>query len=45
MQALRDTAQLLDRAVLEQAAQALHQARSVQIYGVAASAYIARRPH
>ncbi|ELY4870002.1 MurR/RpiR family transcriptional regulator [Cronobacter sakazakii] len=45
VQALRDTAQLLDRAVLEQAAQALHQARSVQIYGVAASAIIGEYLH
>lgn len=40
VQALRDTAELLDRSVLEQAALALHEARSVQIYGVAASAII-----
>ena len=40
VQALRDTARLLDREVLESAAAALHQARSVQIYGVAASAII-----
>lgn len=40
VQALRDTAKLLDRSVLEQAALALHEARSVQIYGVAASAII-----
>lgn len=38
--ALRDTARLLDRDTLLQAAQALHQARSVSIYGVAASAII-----
>ncbi len=38
--ALRDTAKLLDREVLAQAATALHQARSVQIYGVAASAIV-----
>lgn len=38
IQALQDTAKLLDRAQLEAAALALHQARSVQIYGVAASA-------
>jgi len=40
VQALRDTAKLLDRSMLEQAALALHEARSVQIYGVAASAII-----
>lgn len=40
VQALRDTAQLLDREVLLKAAQALHQSRSVYIYGVAASAII-----
>ncbi len=40
VQALRDTARLLDRSVLEQAAAVLHRARSVQIYGVAASAII-----
>ncbi|MFO3905101.1 MurR/RpiR family transcriptional regulator [Enterobacter hormaechei] len=38
--ALRDTARLLDREMLLQAAQALHQARSVSIYGVAASAIV-----
>lgn len=38
--ALRDTARLLDREMLLQAAQALHQARSVYIYGVAASAIL-----
>ncbi len=38
VQALQDTAKLLDRQMLKAAAQALHQARSVQIYGVAASA-------
>jgi len=38
--ALRDTARLLDRDMLLQAAQALHQARSVNIYGVAASAIV-----
>lgn len=38
--ALRDTARLLDRDMLLQAAQALHQARSVSIYGVAASAIL-----
>nr|WP_318383819.1 MurR/RpiR family transcriptional regulator [uncultured Enterobacter sp.] len=40
VQALRDTAKLLDRDVLEQAARLLHQARTVQIYGVAASAIV-----
>lgn len=40
VQALQDTARLLDRALLEKAAQALHQAQSVQIYGVAASAIL-----
>ncbi|CBA33285.1 hypothetical protein CTU_33360 [Cronobacter turicensis z3032] len=45
VQALRDTAQLLDRAMLERAAQALHQAGSVQIYGVAASAIIGEYLH
>ncbi|EOC1337288.1 MurR/RpiR family transcriptional regulator [Cronobacter dublinensis] len=45
VQALRDTAQLLDRARLEDAARALHQARSVQIYGVAASAIIGEYLH
>jgi DNA-binding MurR/RpiR family transcriptional regulator len=38
--ALQDTAKLLDRSMLETAAQSLHQARSVQIYGVAASAIL-----
>ncbi|WP_347114023.1 MurR/RpiR family transcriptional regulator [Leclercia sp. S52] len=38
--ALRDTARLLDRDMLLQAAQALHQSRSVSIYGVAASAIL-----
>ena len=33
VQALQDTAKLLDRAQLEQATLALHQAQSVQIYG------------
>ncbi|MBB1202921.1 MurR/RpiR family transcriptional regulator [Enterobacteriaceae bacterium 89] len=37
-QALQDTGKLLDRDRLMDAAQALHQARSVHIYGVAASA-------
>jgi len=45
VQALRDTAQLLDRAMLERAAQTLHQAGSVQIYGVAASAIIGEYLH
>lgn len=36
--ALRDTARLLDRNVLLKAVEVLHQARSVSIYGVAASA-------
>ncbi|EOV8959048.1 MurR/RpiR family transcriptional regulator [Cronobacter turicensis] len=45
VQALRDTAQLLDRAMLERAAQALHQVGSVQIYGVAASAIIGEYLH
>ncbi|HHB1424141.1 TPA: MurR/RpiR family transcriptional regulator [Serratia odorifera] len=40
VQALRDTGALLDRLALQQAALALHQARSIQIYGVAASAII-----
>lgn len=38
VQALQDTAKLLDRKMLNAAALALHHARSVQIYGVAASA-------
>lgn len=40
VQALQDTAKLLDRTLLESAALALHQAQSVQIYGVAASAIL-----
>ncbi|ARB86420.2 MULTISPECIES: MurR/RpiR family transcriptional regulator [Yersinia] len=40
VQALRDTGALLDHQALQQAAQALHQAETVQIYGVAASAII-----
>lgn len=40
IQALRDTATLLDRQQLRAAATALHKARSVQIYGVAASAIV-----
>lgn len=38
--ALRDTASLLNRETLHHAAQAIHQARAVYIYGVAASAII-----
>ncbi|HDC2546531.1 MurR/RpiR family transcriptional regulator [Salmonella enterica] len=38
--ALQDTARLLDRSMLGTAARALHQARAVQIYGVAASAIL-----
>lgn len=38
--ALQDTSRLLDREILIKAAQALHQSRSVSIYGVAASAII-----
>ncbi|ADO47209.1 MurR/RpiR family transcriptional regulator [[Enterobacter] lignolyticus] len=45
VQALQDTATLLDRALLETAAGALHQARSVQIYGVAASAILGEYLH
>lgn len=45
VQALKDTARLLDRALLEKAALALHQARSVQIYGVAASAILGEYLH
>ncbi|WP_183270866.1 MurR/RpiR family transcriptional regulator [Buttiauxella sp. A111] len=40
VQALRDTGKLLNRDVLHQAGIALHEAASVQIYGVAASAII-----
>lgn len=40
VQALRDTGKLLNRDVLQQAGMALHEAASVQIYGVAASAII-----
>lgn len=40
VQALQDTAKLLDRTLLEAATLALHQAQSVQIYGVAASAIL-----
>ena len=45
VQALQDTARLLDRALLEKAAQALHQAQAVQIYGVAASAILGEYLH
>lgn len=45
VQALQDTAKLLDRTLLEAAALALHQARSVQIYGVAASAILGEYLH
>ncbi|WP_165462768.1 MurR/RpiR family transcriptional regulator [Atlantibacter sp.] len=45
VQALQDTARLLDRAALENAALALHQAKSVQIYGVAASAILGEYLH
>ncbi|MDE7800252.1 MurR/RpiR family transcriptional regulator [Enterobacter hormaechei] len=45
VQALQDTAKLLDRAHLEQATLALHQAQSVQIYGVAASAILGEYLH
>lgn len=45
VQALQDTARLLDRALLEKAALALHQAQSVQIYGVAASAILGEYLH
>ncbi|MFK3661510.1 MurR/RpiR family transcriptional regulator [Scandinavium sp. NPDC088450] len=45
VQALQDTAKLLDRALLEKAAQALHQADAVQIYGVAASAILGEYLH
>lgn len=45
VQALQDTSKLLDRAQLEKAALALHQARSVQIYGVAASAILGEYLH
>ena len=38
VQALRDTGKFIDRAVMQQASLAIHQARSIQIYGVAASA-------
>ncbi|MDU8422032.1 SIS domain-containing protein, partial [Pseudomonas syringae] len=39
--ALRDTGKLLDRQVLADAAFRIHNARSVQVYGVAASAIVA----
>ncbi|MDA8478564.1 MurR/RpiR family transcriptional regulator [Citrobacter sp. Awk 4] len=45
VQALQDTAKLLDRTMLEKAALALHQAHSVQIYGVAASAILGEYLH
>ncbi|MBQ0206918.1 MurR/RpiR family transcriptional regulator [Citrobacter portucalensis] len=45
VQALQDTAKLLDRTLLESAALALHQAQSVQIYGVAASAILGEYFH
>lgn len=45
VQALQDTAKLLDRTLLETAALALHQAQSVQIYGVAASAILGEYLH
>ena len=45
VQALQDTAKLLDRTFLEAAALALHQAQSVQIYGVAASAILGEYLH
>ncbi|WHP32378.1 MurR/RpiR family transcriptional regulator [Trabulsiella odontotermitis] len=45
VQALQDTAKLLDRALLTSAVEALHQARSVQIYGVAASAILGEYLH
>lgn len=45
VQALQDTAKLLDRAMLEKAAMALHQAHAVQIYGVAASAILGEYLH
>ncbi|TKU73846.1 MurR/RpiR family transcriptional regulator [Citrobacter sp. wls710] len=45
VQALQDTAKLLDRTLLEAAALALHQAQSVQIYGVAASSILGEYLH
>ena len=45
VQALQDTARLLDRTLLEKAALALHEAQSVQIYGVAASAILGEYLH
>ncbi|EEV6495422.1 MurR/RpiR family transcriptional regulator [Escherichia coli] len=45
VQALQDTAKLLDRTSLEAATLALHQAQSVQIYGVAASAILGEYLH
>jgi DNA-binding MurR/RpiR family transcriptional regulator len=38
VQALRDTGKFINRDVLQQAVAALHQAKTIQIYGVAASA-------
>ena len=38
VQALRDTGKFINREVLQSAVEALHQAKTVQIYGVAASA-------
>ncbi|WP_312665363.1 MurR/RpiR family transcriptional regulator [Pantoea sp. CTOTU49201] len=38
VQALRDTGKFINREVLQQAVEALHQANTIQIYGVAASA-------
>ncbi|WP_343551103.1 MurR/RpiR family transcriptional regulator [Pantoea sp.] len=38
VQALRDTGKFINREVLQQAVEALHQAKTIQIYGVAASA-------
>ncbi|XXN66453.1 MurR/RpiR family transcriptional regulator (plasmid) [Enterobacter ludwigii] len=38
VQALRDTGKFINREVLQHAVEALHQAKSIQIYGVAASA-------
>ncbi|KFC06436.1 RpiR family transcriptional regulator [Trabulsiella guamensis ATCC 49490] len=45
VQALHDTAKLLDRTLLTSAVEALHEARSVQIYGVAASAILGEYLH
>ncbi|KIC86446.1 MurR/RpiR family transcriptional regulator [Pantoea agglomerans] len=38
VQALRDTGKFINREVMQQAGRALHEARTIQIYGVAASA-------